>query len=124
MKGDPEEVTNKTRRTNLIVPDVGLNSLPSFVSPDKMAACRKTGQASSMRSSLVERCSRSPTKFGDHEFREFRTNFGAKIFAALLPLLLLSPQSCLAQEGATSDERCFLQAGGSTASFFVKEPIL
>ena len=78
----------------------------------------------------VEQCSRNHDKNKVIQRELSRTKMiepGAVSKFTFLLFLFLSLNTCWAQsqqgESNVADERCFLQAGGSTASFFVKEDL-
>jgi hypothetical protein len=130
------EVTN-VRKDNLIVPDVEeirLNRVSRFANYSEICAHSRTASSSRMCSQdKVEHCSRTrneKVKNRDNSFLILRKNLNQKRFIISLTFIFLSIVSiCSAQQqqqsdgGNIADERCFLQAGGSTASFFVKEDL-
>ena len=130
------EVTN-VRKYNLIIPDVEeirLNRVSRFANYSEICAHSRTASSSRMCSQdKVEHCSRTrneKAKNRDNSFLILRKNLNQKRFIISLTFIFLSIVSiCSAQQqqqsdgGNIADERCFLQAGGSTASFFVKEDL-
>ena len=112
----------------IVSPDVAcivisLSSSTSLLSENKMIFYSRTRLLNARRDKVDRSCSR---RRNGEKTLQLETDFlNVKVLTIFVLLFLSFFQNCLAQDGANSisDERCFLQAGGSTASFFVKEDL-